>query len=376
FSDIMRIEDELDTQRLGLRHVIDARSDVLLSVIRQDRHGSLDFPDPIFPATILSDQESWKAEAQYIASRNGIDVILGASYFDGEGREEIIVSPDPLVTPSTPRHINAYGYLSIPAPGNRLQVQLGVSYDDLDSDVGEQSEVNPKIGLLWQATDRVSLRAAGYRVLKRRINSDQGLEPTQLAGFNQFVDDRNGALSEGGGLAADFRISAAISAGLQIARRNVRVPASIGGVVFFQDKREVSSSGYLYWLPSDQISVSLEPQYQDIHRGDTFAKMDLTEIPLSVKFISPSGLWLGVAITGVEQSGIFDGPGGVVAAGSDSFLLVDAIVAYRLPGRRGTISLQADNIFNEKFQFQEIDQVVAQRYIPESQYFLRISASF
>ncbi|MGH8250952.1 MAG: FecR domain-containing protein, partial [Steroidobacteraceae bacterium] len=41
FSDIMRIEDELDTQRLGLRHVIDARSDVLLSVIRQDRHGSL-----------------------------------------------------------------------------------------------------------------------------------------------------------------------------------------------------------------------------------------------------------------------------------------------------------------------------------------------
>jgi hypothetical protein len=61
-----------------------------------------------------------------------------------------------------------------------------VSYDDLRSEVGDQSEVNPKLGVIWRASEVVTLRAAYFRSLKRRINSDQGLEPTQVAGFNQL----------------------------------------------------------------------------------------------------------------------------------------------------------------------------------------------
>ncbi len=376
FSDVIRNDEETDTQRLGLRQVIDPRSDLVLSVIRQDRKASLDAPDPVFPATILDDQESWKAEAQYMTSRGGLDVILGASYFEGDSREELIFPPDSFVTTFSPRHTNAYGYLLFPAHGKLPQLQLGVSYDDLSSDVGDQSEVNPKIGLIWKVAETVTLRAAGFHVLKRRINSDQGLEPTQLAGFNQFFDDRNGAESEGGGLAADFRITAEVSAGLQIGHRSTRVPAFIDGAVVFRRQKEDVARGYLYWLPSERVTVSLEPQYQDFDQGDTFDEMDLTEVPLALKFISQSGLWMGVSFTGVEQSGIFSGAGGIAAAGSNSFLVVDAVVAYRLPGRRGTISLQGRNIFDEEFQFQEIDQSAAPRYIPDSQFLLRISVSF
>jgi len=377
FSDTIRNEEKLDTQRLGIRQVIDPDSDILVSVIRQDRHASLEIPDPFFPATIISDQVSWKAEAQYLTRRAGLDVIVGASYFDGDSQEEVISPPFSFAATFAPRHLNAYSYVFLPTRAKLPQIQLGVSYDDLTSDVGSQSEVNPKIGIIWKIADSTTLRAAGFRALKRRINSDQGLEPTQLAGFNQFFDDQNGAISEGVGLAADFLFLSTVSGGLQVTRRDLTVPYfDFTGAVFSQQQREDVASGYLYWLPNKQFSVSLEPRYHDFDHGATFETMKLTEVPLAFRVFSPNGLWMGISVTEVEQRGVFDGPGGVAAEGSDSFWLVDAIVAYRLPRRMGTISLQGTNLLGEKFQFQEIDQAVLPRYIPEAQVLLRVSASF
>lgn len=376
FSDVLREEEEIDTQRLGLRLILDPRSDILLSVIHQDRQGSFDFPDPVFPATIVIEQESWKAEVQYMKGLNGLDVILGANYFDGDGGEELTFPPDSFVTPSTPHHFNAYGYVHFPLPGKLPQVQLGVSYDELSSEIGDQSELNPKIGMIWEVTDSITLRAAGFRALKRRINSDQGLEPTQLGGFNQLFDDRNGTISEGGGIAADFSFSPTLTGGLQITRRDLTVPFEFFGEVFLQEQREDVASGYLYWLPHDQVSISAEPRYHDFKRGASFSKMDLTELPIAIKFSSPSGVWFGLSVTGVDQKGIFTGPGGIDESGSDEFWLVDVTAAYRLPRRLGTISLHVENLFDEEFQFQEIDLGVSPRYVPESQFFVRISLSF
>jgi hypothetical protein len=359
-----------------LRQVVDSRSDVLLSAIRQDRQASLRIEDPFFPATVLSDQDSWKAEAQYLTSRVGFDMILGASYFEGESREETITPFFSEATQSEPRHVNTYGYVFLPVLAGRLQIQLGVSYDDLASEVGDQEELNPKVGLIWRVADAITLRAAGFRVLKRRINSDQGLEPTQLAGVNQFYDDVNGTLSEGGGLAADFILSASVLAGLQFTRRELDAPIALAGEVFIQQRSEKTASGYLYWLPTERLSVSLEPRYQDFDGGASFDTMELTEIPLSVRTFWPSGMWMGASVTGVDQSGDFDGPGGEAVAGSDDFVLLDAIVAYRLPRRMGTISLQGSNLLDENFQFQEIDQAVRPRYVPERQVLLRFSVSF
>jgi outer membrane receptor protein involved in Fe transport len=39
----------------------------------------------------------------------------------------------------------------------------------------------------------------------------------------------------------------------------------------------------------------------------------------------------------------------------DRFFILDAFVGYRLPHRRGLLSLNADNLLNERFQFQDID---------------------
>jgi tetratricopeptide (TPR) repeat protein len=375
FFENIRQDLDLDTQRFGLRQLIDSRSDVLLSVIRQDRQESLVIDDPVFPATITTDQDSWKAEAQYLTSRASYDIIVGGSYFQADSQEEFITDFFTEATQTEPRHVNGYGYVYVPGPAG-LDFQVGVSYDDLSSEVGEQDEINPKLGVIWNATDALTLRAAGWRVLKRRINSDQGLEPTQLAGFNQFFDDRNGTVSEGGGLAADFAVSADVLAGLQFTRRNLDTPFFLDGEVLFQSQTEEVTSGYLYWLPSKRLSVAVEPRYQEFDAGFTFVQMELTEVPVSLRYFLPYGLWAGISATGVRQRGEFIGPGGVPVAGSDDFLVLDAVIAYRLPRRWGTISLQGNNLLDEEFRFQEIDQEVQPRYIPESQLLLRFSISF
>lgn len=375
FLENLRSELELDTQRFGLRRIINSRSDILFSVIRQDRQDSLVIDDPFFPATVSTDQDSWKAETQYLASFDGYDVVAGGSYFEADSQEAFISDFFTDVTQSKPTHINGYAYVHVPAPAG-FEFQVGVSYDDLSSDVGQQEETNPKLGIIWKATDALTLRAAGFRVLKRRINSDQGLEPTQLAGFNQFFDDRNGTLSEGGGIAADFAFNPNVFAGLQFTRRNLDVPFFVDGEVVFQSQSEKVASGYLYWLPNKRLSIAVEPRYQDFDAGTTFVQMELTEVPVSLRYFLPSGLWAGIAATAVKQRGEFNGPSGEPVAGADDFVLLDAIIAYRLPGRRGTISLQGNNLLDEEFQFQEIDQEVQPRYIPESQLLVRFSISF
>jgi Tfp pilus assembly protein PilF len=369
---------DVDSQRVGVRHVIDSKSDVLLSVILRDRHETRDDPDPVFPLLIVDDEEVWKAETQYLRSDEGFDLIMGASYFDGDASTDIINPFFPLEIDSQPRHINAYSYVQFAARPKLPRVQIGLSYDDFSSAVGEQSEVNPKLGLIWNVTESITLRAAGFRVLKRRVGSDQGLEPTQLAGFNQFFDDSNGTVSDSGGLAADFELSESISAGLQVTHRSLDAPfIDFDASVRFESQREDSISGYLYWLPNDRFSITFEPRHQDFDHGAGFDEMRLTELPVSLRWFSPTGLRAGITVTAVEQDGVFDAPGGTVEPGSDSFFLVDAIVAYRLPRRMGTISLEGRNLFNEEFQFQEIDAaILLPRYVPEAQMNLLVSMSF
>jgi outer membrane receptor protein involved in Fe transport len=255
-------------------------------------------------------------------------------------------------------------------------LQVGLSFDDFTSELGNQSELNPKFGLIWKLSNWLTIRAAAFRVLKRQIGSDQGLEPTQLAGFNQFFDDSNGTISKGVGLAGDFAIQDGLSAGIQLSRRDLSAPFLLADTVIYQGQREDSVSGYLYWLPSDRISVAFEPSYLDFEHGASFDQMRLTELPLSVRYIAPKGWRFGLTATAVEQDGEFDGPTGV-ESGSDNFWLLDAIVTYRLPRRTGTISLEGTNLLNEEFQFQEVDvAVLYPRYVPEAQIRLRFSLSF
>jgi len=89
----------------------------------------------------------------------------------------------------------------------------------------EKNQFNPKIrGLLdpfW------TVRCSGwlvFRTLKRTLITDQTLEPTQVAGFNQFFDEGNATEAWVYGAAVDQRFSQKIYAGAEFSSRDLDVP--------------------------------------------------------------------------------------------------------------------------------------------------------
>ena len=93
-----------------------------------------------------------------------------------------------------PTH-NAYTYANINLLKN-VTITAGASFDYLERAIlppfqEERSQFNPKFGITWNPFPSTTVRAAAFRVLKRTLITDQTLEPTQVAGFNQFFDDPN-----------------------------------------------------------------------------------------------------------------------------------------------------------------------------------------
>jgi uncharacterized protein YccT (UPF0319 family) len=70
-----------------------------------------------------------------------------------------------------------------------------------------------------------------------------------------------------------------------------------------------------------------------------------------------------------------------MASGSDRFFLLDATVGYRLPKRWGIIALEARNLTDQQFQFQDYWFQTANnntdpRFLPERTWLARFILNF
>ncbi len=93
-----------------------------------------------------------------------------------------------------------YGNLNFPEP---VTWTVGLSYDDYKEDEFHEQKVNPKFGVRWNIFDNLQFRAAWFQTLKPALANNQTLEPTQIAGFNQFFDDVNATKSTRYGFGLD-----------------------------------------------------------------------------------------------------------------------------------------------------------------------------
>ena len=104
-------------------------------------------------------------------------------------------------------------------------------------------------------------------------------------------------------------------------------------------------------------------------------------MPLAVRYFHRSGLFAGLGVTYVDQE-VRRSPFALFADGSDNFVVVDASAGYRLPNRLGVISLEASNLLDEKFQFQDDnfrefrDEPSSGPYIPDLQILGRVALNF
>ena len=200
-----------------MRHALAPDSIILGSFTYQDAHFSTTDNQPTPPLTSVDQKRPESAvgtELQHLFRSQYVNLTSGIGFFDINGSLDTTVQlnipppfgPGPVESSSSTstdlRHTNVYAYSYINLLKN-VTFTLGISGDFTDGaspDVSGIHQFNPKFGVTWNPFPDTTLRAAVFRVLKRTLITNQTLEPTQVAGFNQFFDDINGtdALRYGG----------------------------------------------------------------------------------------------------------------------------------------------------------------------------------
>ncbi len=220
--------------------------------------------------------------------------------------------------------------------------------------------------------------------MKRTLITNQTLEPTQVAGFNQFYDDVTASDSWNYGAAVDQKFSKSIYGGLEFIYRDLKVPVTLSipnaaAELIEDDWKEKRARAYFYWTPHNWLSFTAEWLWERFERDrEPMGAKDVETnyFPLGINFFHPSGFYGGLKGTYVNQKGSFERrfPVGIFD-GEDKFWLVDAAVGYRLPKRFGLLSIGVTNLFDKEFQYYDTDPENP-RIQPARSVFAKITISF
>jgi tetratricopeptide (TPR) repeat protein len=383
FSLNRRKERDERTIRAGLRLAFSPQSQIIsqTTYVKAEESDHDLFGEYPYDASV--DDSGYMVEAQHLLNGKRFNLTGGIGYFSRDREENVRSFGDKEITEPEVAHTNFYAYSHIFFP-RHFTWTIGASADFYEDDqTKDRDQFNPKFGVLLTPFSGTTLRAAIFRTLKRSLAGRQTIEPTQVAGFNQFFDDTNGAESWRYGLAIDQTISSIIHGGVEystrdivIAQRDIRTNESEDC-----DWDESLLRAYLYWTPNDLIALSGEYLLEEFHREDGFpgeeniSELKTHRIPLGISFFHPGGLTTLFKWTYVEQEGIFGTNPTDFQHGEDHFWLVDIAIRYRFLNRLGFITIGAQNLFDNDFNFQDMD-LADQTIFPERTLYGKVTLSF
>ena len=374
FSPTLSRTQETVTYRLGIHYSPTPRSDVLVSGLYQDHDEDLEDLSPVgFPpgASFTArggGSEASSIEAQHLFRTEKVDLIAGGGFSGGEDVANItlVLGPSPPFPPpiivnddSDIHHTNLYLYSHI-RPKQNVSLTIGASEDFYRGPPSDQNQVNPKVGLTWSFLPSTTLRVAGFRVLKKPTVSQQTIEPTEVAGFQQFFDDSDGTDSTRYGIGIDHKIASDLFGGVEISKREAEVPIIVvtPGAPSENNLKEWLSRAYVYWTPLTWLAAKAEYQQDQLNASDITlapgAKMTTHRVPLGLSVFHRSGLFSRLVGTYINQEGVFqDASTFSFQTDEDNFWIVDTVLGYRLPRRVGILTVEAKNLFDEDFRYQD-----------------------
>ena len=210
--------------------------------------------------------------------------------------------------------------------------------------------------------------------------ANQTIEPTQVAGFNQLFDDQNGTKSWQFGIRVDSQLTNTLYAGANVSKRNPQEPVNETGKTESSD--EIIYQGYFYWTPSREWALGVQPQFDSLEkkRGVFLTNLDTLSVPVMARYFDSSGFFGGIGGNVVYQR-VKRPQNSELAEGSNNFFVVDATVGWRLPERRGLVSLEARNLLNDSFKYQDDNfrtfgtRSVVSPFLPERTIVVRLTIS-
>jgi tetratricopeptide (TPR) repeat protein len=383
YSPTQTNEQQKSIYRLGLHYSVTPGQDLLASFFYAATNDNFrDDTHPGFPpdTSIINPngQDGYNGETQYLLTSSRVNLIAGLGYFNGNNTGSTkFISNDPgfcsifslpapctVLFPSQTLKTSAgklYLYSNVALP-MKTTLTLGVSGIFFHGFPSDQSQANPKAGLTVNLTPSTTLRLAVVRVLEIPLIERQTLEPTQVAGFQQFFDDGGGSSSWQEGAALDQKITANLFGGLEYSYRRVGIPTVSAIGMSTLTVHDQLGMAYLFWTPVTWLAANASYQYERRDTGvgyDVFFAplgLDMTtnRVPLGINLFHPSGLFAKFKATYVSQRGIFEQHSTFsMMPGNSDFWLLDASLGYRLPKRLGIMSVEANNLLNRTFQYQQ-----------------------
>ncbi len=420
FSRIARRRINQDLPRVGFRFAPWPHSDLIFSFIYGDRNEKTSERGPQSRAgptlqKMKQDDQGNDLQAQYVFRAEHLNVTTGFSIYDIDGtRRTRVILDDPsrelllrAKEDLTGKWYEGYLYSDVTFPDYLLWT-VGFSYVDFEggqNGLVDFDSFNPKVGLQWSITDRIRLRVAAMKSIKRSLIFDQTIEPTQVSAFNQFFDDFNGTKAWRYGIGLDAELNENLYGGFELSRRDLEVPrtfrrfafiegkrpeATVTSAVEFEDQCEDLYRAYLYWTPSPDWAVTGQFRFERFERdpaesGNLIAEPNIPNdvktitVPVAARYFASSGFFAGAGITYVWQK-LDLAPGSTFNKDREDFFIVDTSIGYRLPRRWGIFSFDVNNLFDEDFLYQDVNIQTADpsepRFVPERTFVARFTINF
>jgi predicted Zn-dependent protease len=340
--------------------------------------------------------------AVYLTGK-GIKVIAGGGALSALDQFYEPLSSNPsTVTPDRVNDYNTWLYSNLFAIPT-LQLTLGADFVRLNrifngTEVLSRSQFDPKLGASWDVLPNTTVRAAWFTTLKRpligdvSLRSGQTIEPTQVAGFNQLFDDPTGTRARCWGVGIDQTFpnplfkSDTLLLGSEWSQRQLAVPITLLSdsvpTLVEPGWKERYGRAYLSWLLSERLAFNAGIGYEALHRTelaadlDGFVKIQLLTAPLELRYFDSNGLLSLVRTTLVREQGqFFDVNSGEVNPGKGTFATLDMGIGWRYPGRPLIATLEAQNLLDSHFHYQDTDPLNP-RIFPRRTFLARITLRF
>jgi Tfp pilus assembly protein PilF len=334
------------------------------------------------------DDHARQYELQYQHSAERFNVIAGGGYSRvGSLTNLDFFESGVFEFPQTRHQRNAYVYSNL-RPLSRLSLTLGMSRDFYVDETTRVAQWSPKLGARLQLSDAVTVRAAHFGTIKRALITQQTLEPTQVAGFNQFFDDPPATVATTNAAAVDWRLSRDLSAGAEVGRRDMSLRSgTLGTALNPAPPQRMVDSWWQFdatWIASHQAIVSIGAHGERFTYDSSFNTqapnlLRQWKLPLTLRAFPAGRVFGEVVVTPVWQHSVHR-PDSQWQGGTDGFTLVDASLGWRLPDRRGSVSIDVKNLFDRKFSYQDDDfrstETRLSRYLPTRRVSLTLALYF
>lgn len=389
---------------LGWHHRYSPATDLAVSGIWNDTHQRASLNGATAGQVRLTGPQ---LEGQVVFRQRRVTWVGGAGFFDG--------TFDAYAAGTGVEGFGSvYGYAKIRALGP-VELTAGLAGEGMTSPVGllppkdsnigatdvtySDWRLSPKLGMTATFKSGTTFRAAAFSKLASSIGRLQTLEPTQVAGFNQFYEEVGGTRSWNYGVGVDQRLVKILYFGVSGVRRETVAPEADcpnpgqfsgcsgfrGSTVAEKRNEEDIVSAYVNVLIGKRVSASLDWNY-DRRDFTTTTVVPLTtefedynetqRLRPQVRVFLPIGFYASAAASRYTQwAHLFvDITSPDRRIQTAHFWTLDAAVGWRLPKRLGSISLEGTNLTDREFSFYE--QSLQEVVIPARRVTLRADFEF